>query len=110
METFEDKLKRMTAWDAEPALTETEIGELLAAAQVADESGASPQNDDWEPTYDLNSAAANGWLIKAARAVNTTETEPESLNVSSKIFGNCLKMAQVYSRKRIGSVRLVTSA
>lgn len=109
METFEDKLKRITAWDAEPALTETEIGELLAGAQVADESGVSPQNDDWEPTYDLNSAAANGWLIKAARAANTTETEPESLNVSSKIFDNCLKMARMYSRKRIGSVRMVAA-
>lgn len=103
MATFEDELKRMTAWNAEPALTEIEIGELLAGAQVADENGASPQNDDWVPTYDLNSAAASGWLIKAARAANTTETEPESLSVSSKIFDNCLKMARIYSRRRIGT-------
>jgi hypothetical protein len=109
METFEDKLKRMTAWDAEPELTETEIDELLAAAQVADENGASPQNDDWDPTYDLNSAAASGWLIKAARAANTTETEPDSLNVSSKIFDNCMQMARIYSRKRIGSIKVAPS-
>jgi hypothetical protein len=109
METFEDKLKRMTAWDAEPELTETEIDELLAAVQVADENGASPQNDDWDPTYDLNSAAASGWLIKAARAANTTETEPDSLNVSSKIFDNCMQMVRIYSRKRIGSIKVAPS-
>lgn len=105
METFEDKLKKMTAWDTEPSLTEIEIGELLDSASVADAAGASPQNDDWEPSYDLNAAAANGWLIKAGRSASTTETDPDSLNVAAKIFDNCLKMAKIYSNKRKGTVR-----
>ena len=106
METFEDKLKKMTAWDTEPALTETEVGELLDSASIADASGASPQNDDWLPSYDLNAAAANGWLIKAGRSANTTETDPDSLNVASKIFDNCLKMAKIYSNKRKAAIRI----
>jgi len=107
METFEEKLKKMTAWETEPSLTETEVGELLSAASIADASGASPQNDDWVPSYDLNAAAANGWLIKAGRSASTTETDPDSLNVASKIFDNCLKMAKIYSNKRKGTVQVL---
>lgn len=107
METFEDKLKKMTAWDTEPALTETEVGELLDSASIADANGASPQNDDWLPGYDLNAAAANGWLIKAGRSANTTATDPDSLNVASKIFDNCMQMAKLYSNKRRGAVRIL---
>ncbi len=106
METFEEKLKKMTAWDTEPSLTETEVSELLGSASVADASGASPLNDDWEPSYDLNAAAANGWLIKAGRSASTTETDPDSLNVASKIFDNCLEMAKIYSNKRKAAVRI----
>ncbi len=106
METFEEKLKRMTAWETEPSLTETEIGELLGAASIADKNGASPLNDDWEPSYDLNAAAADGWLMKAGLSASTTETDPDSLRVASKIFDNCLKMVKIYSSKRKVTVKM----
>ena len=63
-ETAKDKLKKLIAWDIDPALTEDEVDELLGQSSVADSLGNAPSVVDWAPTYDLNSAAAAGWLIK----------------------------------------------
>ena len=106
METPKEKLKKITAWDVAPVLTDTEIDELLLQGAVADREGNAPSSEDWEPTYDLNSAASAGWLIKAGRAASTTETEPDSVNVTSRVFANCLRMSRIYAGKRATSVRV----
>ena len=107
METPKEKLMKLTAWTTEPVLSETEIDELLAQSGVADKEGNGPASEDWIPTYDLNAAASSGWLIKAGRAAATTETEPDSVNVTSRVFANCLRMARIYSVKRAASVRMI---
>lgn len=94
-----EKLKKLAAWDIEPALTEDELDEILAGASVADKMGFAPADENWTPTYDLNAAAAAAWLIKAGRASSTTETEPESFYITSKIFDNCCRMASLYRAK-----------
>jgi hypothetical protein len=106
METPKEKLKKITAWDVEPLLTDTEIDELLLQGAVADKEGNGPASEDWVPTYDLNSAAAAGWLIKAGRAASTTETEPDSVKVTSRVFANCLRMSRIYAGKRTASIRV----
>lgn len=98
-DTPQQKLKKLTAWDTEPALTEEELDELLAAAALEDTAGLAPLHEEWSPTYDLNAAAASAWLIKAGRASSTTETEPESFYITSKIFDNCCRMAGIYRAK-----------
>lgn len=100
METPKESLKKLTAWDTEPELSEDELDELLAGHSRADADGVSPEDVDWEPTYDLNAAAAAGWLIKAGRSSGTTETDPETIAVTSRVFENCLKLAGIYSAKR----------
>src|SRR5215813_8131085 len=100
METPKDKLKKMTAWDTEPALTDDELNELLAPAGVADTSGLAPSDPDWTPTYDLNAAAAAGWLIKAGRASSLVEVDPPGSGLfTSKVFDNCRAMARIYRAK-----------
>ena len=88
-------------------MTDAEIDELLAASSVADGEGNAPASEGWSPTYDIRAAAAEGWMIKAARAASTTETDPDSLNVTSRVFENCIRMAQTYSRKRIGNAKVL---
>ncbi len=107
METPKERLKKITAWDVEPELSDTEIDELLAQSGIADSEGNGPASEDWVATYDLNSAAAAGWLIKAGRAVSTTETEPDSVNVTARIFANCLRMSRIFSARRTTSVSAV---
>ncbi len=98
-----DKLKLMTAWDTEPALTEDELNEALAAAALQDTNGLAPTNEEWAPTYDLNAAAAASWLIKAARAAATVDAPTEG-SVTSKVFDNCRAMARIYTAKRKATV------
>ena len=105
MESAKDKLKKLTASTADPALSDPEIDELLAASGVTDVAGNGPQSEDGAPTYDIDAAAAEGWMIKAARAANTTETDPDSLKVTSRVFDNCIRMARNFSRKRSTSVK-----
>ena len=98
-----DKLKCITAWDTDPALTEDELTELLAAAALVDTAGLAPLNDGWTPTYDLNAAAAAAWLIKAGRAATITETGDAGY-VTSKVYDNCCTMARMYAARRNLSV------
>jgi len=108
-ETAKDKLKKMIAWDAEPALTDTEVDELLGQSSVMDTNGIPPTDDTWSASYDLNAAAAAGWLIKAARAASLTEVDPPGSGiVTSKVFDNCRAMARIYTGK--GSRTVSTSA
>lgn len=104
-----DKLKKLAAWDTEPELTETEVEELLDTAAVADEEGNSPSNDDWTPTYDLNKAAADAWLIKAGRASALTEIDPPGSGiVTSKVFENCIAMSRSFAARRSATLPITS--
>lgn len=107
METPIEKLKRMTAWDMDPPLSEDDLAELLAAAALEDVAGLAPLHEEWTPTYDLNAAASAAWLIKAARVSMTVEVDPPGSGiVTSQVFDNCRAMARVYAAKRRMSVSL----
>jgi hypothetical protein len=100
-----DELKLLTAWDVEPTLTEEELEDLLGAASKEDAAGLAPGDEDWEPTYDLDRAAARVWLVKAARASATVEAASEDTGTAtSRVFENCLAMVRFYSAKRSGTV------
>jgi hypothetical protein len=100
METPKEKLKKMTAWDTGPTLSEDELDELLIQFSKMDSEGLAPEDESWTPTYDLNSAAAAGWLIKAGRASELVEVDPPGSGiVTSKVFDNCRVMARIYRSK-----------
>jgi len=101
--THLDKLKLLTDWNTEPVLTEDELEEFLVAAALEDAAGLAPLHEEWTPTYDLNAAAASGWLIKAARAAALVD-EPTAGVVTSRLFDNCRAMARIYAAKRTTSV------
>jgi hypothetical protein len=90
-----DTLKKMTAWDVDPALSEDELDDLLEKASMMDADENMPSSLSWTPTYDLNSAAAAGWMIKAGRA---------STLADSKVFENCCEMAKMYGRRQAATV------
>jgi len=99
-DTPKDKLKKMTAWDVEPTLTDGELDELLIPCCLKDKTALVPSDPSWTPTYDLNLAAANGWLIKAARASSLVEVDPPGSGImTSKVFDNCRAMARIYRAK-----------
>ena len=103
-----DKLKLITAWTDDPALTEDELEELLTDSATQDAEGNAPESEGWSPTYDINLAAREAWLIKAARAAALVEVDPpESGIVTSKVFDNCRRMARLYAARRATTVSIV---
>ena len=105
METPIEKLKKMTAWDTEPALTLTELEEILSQSSLVDPIGAAPKTEGWTPTYSMNAAASSAWLVKAGKASSLIEIDPPGSGiVTAKVFDNCRAMARLYSAKRNGSV------
>jgi len=96
-----DELKLIAAWDIEPTLTEAELNSALTKNALTDAAGILPLATGWSETYDVNSAAAEAWLIKAARASATVEVDPPGSGIfTSKVFDNCRKMARIYAGKR----------
>jgi hypothetical protein len=96
----------MLAWDTTPTLTETDLAALLDNASMADMNGVPPGGTDWEATYDLNAAAAQGWLVKAAMAAQLTEVDPAGSGiVTSKVFDNCRAMSRSYAVRRLRTMR-----
>lgn len=103
-----DKLKLITAWTDVPALTEAELEDVLSESAVPDGSGKTPETEGWSPTYDINRAARDAWLIKAARAAELIEVDPpESGIVTSKVFDNCRQMARLYEARRGGTASIL---
>jgi len=101
-----EKLKQITAWEGDPALTEDELEDILAAAALTDGESVAPEGEGWEPTYDMNLAASEAWLTKAARAAALVEVDPPGSGiVTSKVFDNCRRMARLYAARRAISVR-----
>ena len=102
------QLKTITAWEGDPALSEDELEDILAAAAMPDDGGKTPEAEGWSPTYDMNRAASEAWLIKAARAAALVEVDPPGSGiVTSKVFDNCRRMAKLYAGRRSGTTSIL---
>lgn len=98
MPTAEDKLKRMTAWDTVPTLSQQEITDLLAVFATADSTGLLPSEVGWVPTYRLRAAAAEGWRWKAARASDQISSDLDGDRMSAnQLFEHCQRMIKTYA-------------
>ncbi len=103
--TYLEKLKLLTAWETDPALTEDELESALLSFAREDAAGLAPLHEEWTPTYDLNAAASQAWLLKAAKAAATVD-EPTSGIVTARVFENCRAMARIYAAKRTASLAI----
>lgn len=63
----------------------------------------------WDPTYDLNAAAAEGWRWKAAKVAGEFDfgTDQQTFSRSDK-HAACLAMADEYRKRVTGSVKVGT--
>ncbi len=106
MPTGLEKLKLLSAWDAEPAVGEDDLETVLDLHSMSDLNGTPPGAEEWLPTYDLTAAVAEIWIVKAARAAALTEVDPGTGIVTSKVFDNCIQMSKHYRSKRSATARL----
>lgn len=105
------RLERMIAADIDPVLTVDEVDDLLLMAKREDSEGLAPSDDDWEPTFALDAAAAEGWRWKAGRTVPRygVTLDTESLQ-RQQVYAHCMSQANNYARRVVGNLGVSSSA
>jgi len=95
--------------------TDTVLSEAIERYPVADSAGELPTdengnaNSQWTPTYDLNSAAAEVWMEKAAALASAYDFSADGGSFNrSQMITQAQSMAAYYRARRAArSVRLV---
>lgn len=101
------RLEAMVAADEEPALSFQEIAALLAMSKLVDAYGRAPSDPAWEPTWDLNRGAAEGWRWKAAKLAARYDFDADGQSFQrSQAFEHCERMAEMYRRRIVSSARM----
>lgn len=98
------RLQAMVAWNHEPELTEGEVQALYDECRRPDVNGVAPGLTGWEPTFNLYSAAAEGWRWKAGKSAKFFRVEGASRSFSKhQVYDHCMKMADLYEKKAASS-------
>jgi hypothetical protein len=98
-ETALARLRRMSASDTDPALTDEELNDILALSRIPDTEGRLPLDDDYEVRYDFNFAAAQAWDTKAGRCSDGFRFEEDTqVFYREQVFRHCQAMAKRYRR------------
>ncbi len=93
----EIRLRAMVAAGNQPTLDDAEIFELLDIAEGRD--------------WDLRHAAAQGWRWKAGKAIDEYAfAEPDSRADRQQLHDMCMRMADGYGSRRVGTVRTPSAA
>jgi hypothetical protein len=101
------RLEEMLQIDAEPTLGLSSVDDLLEFAKRVDSNRLAPGDTDWEPTWDLNAAAAEGWRRKAGAVAGRFNVTVDGDALSrAQAFGHCLQMAERYANRVAGTVQL----
>ena len=84
----------------EPVISAGEQTTILDIAKEADKYGVWPTDASWTQTYNVNSAIASAWLLKASRLA------PRYLFMSggrmlsrNQYYDHCIKQYKIYSLK-----------
>lgn len=91
-------LGEKVAATSRPVLSPEAVGALLDSYASQDGSGRAPTNDDWDPTYDLNAAAAEGWRMKAGKVAGDFNFSADNASYSkADVLAHCLEMQTKYA-------------
>lgn len=88
----------------DPILTAAEMTAIIALASVADSEDRAPDDEEWEETYDIPAAIAQGWEIKAAKVVGAYQFKDTGLELHrEQVHAQCLKQAALWRSRSGGS-------
>lgn len=96
---------------SEPVLDSAAVDVLLSMAKKVDGFGLEPQDTGWTPSWNVNYAISQGWLIKAGRLSDRyLFMSGGKMFARQQFYDHCMKMAYRYASKAgIQSVRLAPS-
>lgn len=100
-----EKLSRMVLADEEPALSTAQLEDCLVYARRPDSEGRGYSDTDWEPTWDLDAAAAEGWRRKASIAANRFNFAEDNQRFDrAQVYQHCAAQAEDYARRSMGAI------
>lgn len=100
------RLVAMLQPDSVPTLTSAEVDLLLEMAKRTDAYGVEYDETGWEPTWNLSSAAADGWAMKAAKVASEFNVEAGSVKANrNEVYQACMDMSKRFRASIIGSLR-----
>lgn len=108
------QVREMTNEVNSATYSSTRLAEIIERYPVIDERGEAPytwdvssspptkdDNEEWLPTYDLNSAAADVWEQKAAAAAADYDYSADGANLHrSQVYQQCQRQASLYRSRR----------
>lgn len=99
------RLARMTASETEPVLAPEDLDALLEQFAIVDSFGALPTDPDWDSTWNLTGAAAEGWLWKSGRVSNRFDFGSDVQRFSrDQLFKHCMAMHDEYAKRQAASL------
>lgn len=103
------RLRRMVAEATTDTYDDDALTELIELYPVLDSEGMSQEDDDWIPSYDLNAAAGDVWMEKAASLNGSYDFGADGSTFSrSQTFEHAKKMARHYgARRQVGTIVMV---
>ena len=105
----QDRIARLIEADQDPALSDDDMDDLLSIAARPDTAGLTRADDNWDPTWDLNAAAAEGWLRKASKAVTRFSFSEDGQRFErAQIYAHAIRQHELYSRKAVGTIQAET--
>lgn len=103
------RIERMVDYNTDPTLSASDLTDLLEVAARPDDSGYTRADGSavWTPTWDLNSAAVEGWRRKAGKAAARFSFAEDGQRFDrAQIYAHCIAQADAYGRKVMGGVPL----
>ena len=105
------RLERMVAASAVPELVAAEVDDLMLLAARNDSANLPPGDPDWEPTYALNAAAAEGWRWKAGKVAGAVTIGQDGSTINrSDMHKACMAQAAHYDSMKNDTVGDVTTS
>lgn len=102
------RIELLAAASEEPVLATADVNVLLIMAKRVDVNGLQPGDATWTPTWAINYAVAQGWLIKAGRLSGRyLFMSGGKMFARQQMFDHCMKLHAKYAMKAgISAVRL----
>lgn len=94
-----DMLRRMTGTvDSQDEFTDDDLQDILDFSVVHDDEGRDPEDEEWQPSYDLNRAASLVWAQRAANIARVAFDSQIDMTKAERnqIFDNFSFMSRFY--------------
>lgn len=86
-----------------PVLSAETLNRVLDQWRTPDAEGRPASDDAWDPSFDLNAAAAEGWRLKAAAVAGDFSFSADGASYSkADVLAHCLEMETKYASRSHG--------